>query len=103
MMDVLYNSKLLLIKSLYIFLTFWDFVIETEQLMPEERLDLVIVVIMIKKNCHIVDFVALVDQNLKFKESKNRDKYVDLDTGLRKLWEHHRGVTICNWNPWNEP
>ena len=42
----------------------------------------------IKKNgtCRIVDFTVPADHRVKLKESKKRDKYVDLPRKLKKLW-----------------
>ena len=43
-----------------------------------------------KKNstCRIVDFAILADHSMKNKESKKRDKYLDLARDLKKAMEH---------------
>ena len=40
-----------------------------------------------KRTCHIVDFAVPADDRVKIKESKRRDKYLDLARKLRKLWK----------------
>ena len=39
-----------------------------------------------KKICKIVDFAVPADQRIKLKEWEKRDKYVDLTSELKKLW-----------------
>ena len=55
----------------------WDFERQTRHLISAGQLDLVIVY---KKmgTCRLVNFASPVDNRIKLKESKIRDKYVDL-------------------------
>ena len=39
-----------------------------------------------KRNCKIVDFAVPADPRIKLKESKKKDKYLDLARELKKLW-----------------
>ena len=39
-----------------------------------------------QKTCRIVDFDVPADHRVKFKESKKKDKYLDLARELKKLW-----------------
>ena len=39
-----------------------------------------------KITCKIVDFAVLADHRIKLKESEKKDKYLDLDRELKKLW-----------------
>ena len=39
-----------------------------------------------KRTCCIVDFIVLADHKVKLKESKKRDKFLDLTWELKKLW-----------------
>ena len=63
----------------------WDFNIQTDQLIPARRPDLII----INKNkriCKIVDFSVPADHRINLKESEKKDKYLDLARKLKKLW-----------------
>ena len=62
----------------------WASKIQTDQLIPVRRADLVIT--NKKRNWRVVDFVVLADHRVKIKESENRDKYLDLGREQRKLW-----------------
>ena len=62
----------------------WDFEIQTDHLISVRWLDWVIV--NKKRTCQIVNFAVPVDHRVKQKESKKRDKYVDLARKLKKLW-----------------
>ena len=59
----------------------WDFDIYTDTLISARRPD-------IKKKliCKMVDFAVLVDHRIKLKECEKKDKYLDLDRELKKLW-----------------
>ena len=49
----------------------------------------------------IVEFAVLVDHRVKLKESKKRDKYLDLARELKKIVEHDSDDYInCNWCSW---
>ena len=50
-------------------------------------------VIVSKKRCQVVDLVALADHSIKSKESKKRDKYLDLARELKKPWNIKVTVT----------
>ena len=39
-----------------------------------------------KRTCKIVDFADPADHRIKLKEYEKRDKYLDLDRELKKLW-----------------
>ena len=43
--------------------------------------------------CRIVDFVVPTDHKIKLKECEKKDKYLDLDRELKKLW--NMKVTIA--------
>ena len=63
----------------------WDFNIQTDQLIPARRPDLMI--INKKKGiCKIVDFAVPADHKINLKESEKKDKYLDLARELKKLW-----------------
>ena len=61
----------------------WDFVIQTDHLIPIRQPDLVIVNNK-KRTCQIVNFAVSADHRVKLKESEKRDKYLDLASGLKK-------------------
>ena len=63
----------------------WDFKIQTDQLIPARRSDLIIINKK-KKNYKIVDFAVPVDHRINLKESEKKDKYLDLARELKKLW-----------------
>ena len=49
----------------------------------------------------MVDFTILADHRVKLKESKKKDKYLDLARELKKNMKHENdGDTNCNWCPW---
>ena len=74
----------------------WDFEIQTDHLIPARRPDLVIINKKKKKKkkrrkekkkertCRIVDFAVLVNNRMKIKESKKRDKILDLARERKK-------------------
>ena len=53
---------------------------------PMSRLDFIIINKKKKRICRIEDFAVLADHREKLKESKKKDKYLDLARGLKKLW-----------------
>ena len=53
------------------------FEIQTEHLIPAERLELVMINEK-ERTCWIVDFAASADHIVKIKENKKRGKYLDL-------------------------
>ena len=65
----------------------WDYNIQTDRLISARRPDLVIINKKKKKRtCKIVDFAVPVDHRVKLKESEKKNKYLDLDRELKKLW-----------------
>ena len=57
-----------------------------------------------KRTYQIVDFAILADRRVKLKESKKRDKYLDLARELKKTMGHKGDSdTNCNWCTWNNP
>ena len=58
----------------------WGYEIPTDHLISARRPDLMI----IKKK--VMDFAVPADHIVKLKESKNKDKYLDLARKLKKLW-----------------
>ena len=63
----------------------WDFNIQTDHLIPARRPDLIIINKR-KRICKIVDFADPADYRINLKESKKKDKYLDLARELKKLW-----------------
>ena len=61
-----------------------DFEIRTDHCISARRPDLVIV--NRKRTCRIVVFAVAADHRIKLKESKKRDKYLDLARELKKRW-----------------
>ena len=64
----------------------WDFNIQTDQLIPARRPDLIIINKKKKRICKIVDFAVPVDHRINLKESEKKDKYLNLARELKKLW-----------------
>ena len=62
-----------------------DFDIQTDHLIPARRPDLIIISKK-KKICKIVDFSVPANHRIKLKECEKRDKYLDLASELKKLW-----------------
>ena len=62
----------------------WDFNIQTDQLIPVRRPDLINN--KKKRICKIVDFAVPADHRINLKESEKKDKYLDLARELKKLW-----------------
>ena len=62
----------------------WDFDIHTDHWISARRPDLII--IDQKKKFKIVDFAVPVDHRIKLKECEKKDKYIDLASELKKLW-----------------
>ena len=63
-------------------LGFWD---TNGSPISARRPDLIIIMI-IKRTCTIVHFVVLADLRAKLKEREKKDKYLDLASELKKLW-----------------
>ena len=63
----------------------WDFNIQTDHLIPARRPNLIIIK---KRNriCKTFDFAVPADHRINLKESKKKDKYLDLARELKKLW-----------------
>ena len=61
----------------------WDFNIQTDQRIPARTPDLIIIN-KIERICKIVDFAVPADHRLK--ECEKKDKYLDLPTELKNLW-----------------
>ena len=65
----------------------WDFEIQTDHLISARRQDLMIINNNNnKRTCRIVNFAVPADYRVKLKESKKKDKYLDLAKELKKLW-----------------
>ena len=64
----------------------WDFNIQTDQLIPARRPDLIIINKKKKRICKIVEFAVPADHWINLKESEKKDKYLDLARELKKLW-----------------
>ena len=45
-----------------------------------------------------MDFAVLADHRVKWKESKNRDKYLNLARELKSMEHKSDGDTNCNWH-----
>ena len=63
----------------------WDFNIQTDHLISPRRPDLIITNKK-KRIWKIVDFAVPADHRINLKESKKKDKYLDLARELKKLW-----------------
>ena len=63
----------------------WDFEIQTDHLISTRRAGLIIINKK-KRTSKIVDFAFPTDHRIKSKENEKKDKYIDLDRGLKKLW-----------------
>ena len=61
----------------------WDFDIQTDQLIPARRPDLIIINKKKKKICKIVDFAVPADHRINLKENQKKDKYLDLAKELK--------------------
>ena len=64
----------------------WDFNIQTDQLIPARRPDLIIINKK-KRIFKVVDFAVSGDHRINLKESEKRDKYLDLARELKMLWD----------------
>ena len=54
-----------------------------------------------KRTSQIAVLAVLADHRVKLKESKNKDKYLDLAIELKKTMEHESdGDANCNWCTW---
>ena len=84
------NQKYVLDNEMHKIL--WDFEIQTGHLISAKRPDFVITQRKKRKEkkkqwtCRLVDFVVPADHRVKLKESKKKDKYLDLGRELKKLW-----------------
>ncbi len=63
----------------------WNFNIQTDQLIPARRPDLIIINKK-KRICKTVDFAVPADHRINLNESEKKDKYLDLAKELKKLW-----------------
>ena len=50
-----------------------------------------------------MDFAVPADDRLKLKESKKKDKYLDLAWELQNNYGAWRWDAYCNWCTWNNP
>ena len=57
-----------------------------DQLIPARRPDLIIINKKKERICKIVEFAVPADHRINLKESKKKDKYLDLARELKKLW-----------------
>ena len=65
----------------------WDLEIQTDYLISARRLDLMIIIKekKKKKTYRIVDFAVPADHRVELKESKKKDKYLDLARELKNF------------------
>ena len=63
----------------------WEFDAHTDHLISARRPDLIIIIIK-KRICKIVDFAVPAGHRIKLKECVKKDKYFDLAKELKKLW-----------------
>ena len=68
----------------------WGFNIQTDNLIPARRPDLIIIKKKKKRTCKIVDFAVPADHRIKLKECEKKDKYLDLARELKKMWNTAR-------------
>ena len=47
---------------------------------------MIIILLIKKRTCKIVDFVVPANHRIKLKESEKKDKYLDLARESKKLW-----------------
>ena len=79
----------------------WDFKIETDRLIPIQRLELERINNNNNNNNnkkHLVDFAVHVDQCVKIKESKKIKKYSDLAKEHKQTMEHETdggNIFVC--------
>ena len=64
----------------------WDLNMHTDHLIPARKPDLIIINNKKKRICKIVDFALPADHRINLKECEKKDKYLDLDRKLKKLW-----------------
>ena len=76
----MHNPAPVLEKATHKFL--WDFNIQTDHLIPARRPDLII----INQKNKIVELAVPADHRIKLKECEKKDKYIDLERELKKLW-----------------
>ena len=50
-----------------------------------------------KRTCRIVEFAVQDTHRVKLKESKKRDKYLDLAREMKTVEYESNGETNCNW------
>ena len=62
-----------------------DFNIQMDHLIPARRADLIIINKK-KRICKIVDFAVPANHRINLKECEKKDKYLDLASELKKLW-----------------
>ena len=78
----------------------WNFVIQTNRLIPTRRTDLAIVNEK-KRTWQIADLGIPADHIVTLKESEKRNKYLDLARELKETMEHESsGDTNCKWCTW---
>ena len=79
----------------------WDFDIQTDPLISARRPDLIIINKNKKRTFQILDFAVPADYRIKLKESKKKDKYLDLARKIEKTMEHdgdnHTNCDCCFW------
>ena len=63
----------------------WDLDIHTDHLISARKPDQIIINKK-KRTCKIVDFAVPADHRIKLKDCEKKDKYLDLDRELKKLW-----------------
>ena len=63
----------------------WDFSIQTDHVIEAQRPDLA-VVDKNRRTCKIIDFVVPGNSRIEEKEKEKMEKYQDLRSELRKIW-----------------
>ena len=78
----------------------WD--LHTDHLISVRRPG-IIIINKKKRTCKIVDFAVPADHRIKLKECEKKDKYLDFERELKKLWNRQAGdnYTNCNCCVWN--
>ena len=63
----------------------WDFNIQTDNLIPARRSDLILINKKKKRIWKTIDFTILSDHRINLKECEKKGKYLDLARELKKL------------------
>ena len=75
----------------------WDFEIQTDHLISARQPDFIIINRK-KRTCLSVDFAVPAEHKVKLKESKKKDKYLDLAMEFKENVEHeNNSYTNYRW------